>query len=83
MKKKVKETTSIKKLNKIQEVYKHLVNKKAEKMIELRNKFKIKTDGDDVPDLIDSFIKMSKKFKLTELFMNKLKENHFLKPTPV
>ena len=41
----------MKKLNKIEEMYKHLLNKKNEKLILLRKKFNIKLEGDNVPDL--------------------------------
>ncbi|CDW91012.1 probable atp-dependent rna helicase ddx52-like [Stylonychia lemnae] len=85
LKKQLKATTGEKpkKIQKIEEQYKHLVNKKKEVMNQLRKKYRIKVEGDSVPDLIDSFAKLTKKYKLTESFNHKLAENHFKKPTPV
>jgi len=41
----------------------------------LRKKYRIKVEGDNVPDLIDSFAKLTKKYKLSESFNHKLAEN--------
>ena len=73
----------VKKLDLLQLEYKGLVNKRMEKVIQLRQRFKIKVDGDDAPELVDSFKKMKTAFKLNDGFMQKLKENGILKPTPV
>ena len=51
MKAKVKATTSLKKLGKLELTYQHLLNKKKETLIMLRKKYKIKIEGDNVPDL--------------------------------
>jgi len=48
----------MKKLAKIETLYKDLLNKKNERMILLRKKYKVKAEGDNVPELIDSFPKM-------------------------
>ena len=52
-------------------------------MIQLRKRYKIKTEGDNIPDLEDSFQKLAKKFNFTESFMSKIKEAGYKKPTPV
>lgn len=52
-------------------------------MLQLRKKYKVKVEGDEVPDLVDSFAKMQKKFKLTESFMQKIKEAGYKQPTPI
>ena len=59
-------------LQKIEAVYKDLLNKRNEKMILLRKKYKVKVEGDNPPDLVDSFAKMQAKFKLTTSFIQKI-----------
>eukprot|EP00347_Sterkiella_histriomuscorum_P001339 403372410 len=83
LKQQLKTTQKQKILDKIQEEYKHLMNKKREVENALRKKYRIKVEGDNVPELLDSFSKLKEKCGLSESFMHKLKENGFKKPTPV
>lgn len=65
------------------EDYKKAIEARKEAVNKLRKKYRIKVEGDDIPEPLDSFFKLQKKCQLSEGFMQKLKDNKFLKPTPV
>ena len=45
--------------------------------------YKIKAEGDNVPEMLDCFQKMKKKFGLSDAFMQKVKRAGFARPSPV
>ena len=49
----------------------------------IMQKHKIKVEGVDVPEPIESFEKMQRAYGWSEGFMRRLKENECIKPTPV
>ena len=45
--------------------------------------YKIKAEGDNLPEMLDCFQKMKTKYGLAESFMQKVKKSGFTRPTPI
>lgn len=74
---------ALKQLEELQRQFKHLSNKRKEALIAILQKYKIKIDGGEAPEPIETFQKMQKLYGWSDGFMRRLSENECFKPTPV
>jgi len=51
--------------------------------LKIQKAYKIKIQGDRVPDVADSFDKLKSKYSLSEKFMNSIKRAGYARPSPV
>lgn len=65
------------------EAYKSLQNKREDALKKLQKAYRIKIEGDRVPELQDSFDKLQKKYRLSKGFIQKVKSQGYTRPTPV
>lgn len=72
------------KISELEQRFKSLLNKKAERIAHIRRHFKIKVDGDRVPPPLDSFDKIQQFLKLDVSIMKRIREQiKFRRPTPI
>ena len=72
-----------KKQTKYMEVYKTLSNQRSEALLKLQKSYKIKVNGDLVPEMLDTFSKMKDAYDISDGFIAKVKKAGFKRPTPV
>lgn len=71
------------KQDKLLALYKQLQGKRMESLNLMMKDYKIKIEGDNVPEMLDCFNKMKAKYGLSDSFMQKVKKSGFVRPSPV